>query len=338
MKYPLVSIIIPVYNAEKFIEASLRCALNQTWPNVEVIVVDDGSTDNSLAIINSFTDKRVIVINQKNQGASTAKQVGLNNVSGDYIQYLDADDLIAENKIEKQVNALINNHNKIAICKTAHFFTGDDPYTKNIAEKDDFLKNFHDSPLQFLINMYGGYTLLGNMIQPNSFLTPRNLIEKAGPWNENLTLDDDGEYFCRVILQSEGIIYQPDVLNYYRKYHNYLSLSGAKNKQALISQVTSVWLKHQHLLALASDTKDIEAIHNATNKNLSEILVNNYFEEPAIRGLIIDYKKLLNPILFPAYTNIGSNLLNTISKVFGWKTAKFLQYNYTKLKKIGHLQ
>lgn len=333
MKHPLVSIIIPVYNAEKFIETSLRSALDQTWPNIEVIVVNDGSTDNSLTLINTFIKEGIIIINQKNKGASAAKQAGLNKAKGDFIQYLDADDLIAENKLEKQVNVMISHPHKVAICRTVHFFTGDDPYTKNMPDDDDFLKKFQNSPLQFLINMYGGYNLLGNMIQPNSFLTPRALIEKAGPWNENLTLDDDGEYFCRVILQSEGIVYQPDVLNYYRKYHNRFSLSGIINKEALISQINSIWLRHQHLLARISNTEEITAIHNATNKYLSETLVNNYFEEPSIRAEIMNYKKLLKPALLPVHHHLGSNLLNSISRIFGWKTAKFLQYGYMKLKK-----
>jgi glycosyltransferase involved in cell wall biosynthesis len=334
LKYPLVSIIIPVYNAEKYIETSLHSALNQTWPNIEVIVVNDGSTDNSLAIINTFINRGVIIITQKNQGASAAKQVGLSHANGDFIQYLDADDLIAEDKVEKQIDALVNNPNKVAVCRTVHFFTGDNPYTQNLSENDDFLKKFSDSPLQFLINMYGGYNLLGNMIQPNSFLTPRHLIEKAGPWNESLTLDDDGEYFCRVILQSEGIIYQPDVLNYYRKYQNHFSLSGTLNKEALISQINSIWLRHLHLLARTSNTNEVTAIHSATNKYLSETLVNNYFEEPAIRSKIMDYKKLLKPALLPTHYNLGSNLLNSISRIFGWKTAKLLQYGYMALKKI----
>jgi glycosyltransferase involved in cell wall biosynthesis len=103
---PLVSILIPAYKAQEWIVDTLRSALAQTWPRIEIIVVDDGSTDPTLAIARQFESESVRVISQKNQGAAAARNKALSLCHGDYIQSLDADDLLASDKIAKQMEVL----------------------------------------------------------------------------------------------------------------------------------------------------------------------------------------------------------------------------------------
>src|SRR2546425_6261438 len=103
---PLVSILIPAYNAEPWIADTIRSALAQTWPRKEIIVVDDGSRDQTLSIARQFASKNVSVVTQENQGASAARNRALALSQGKFIQWLDADDLIAPDKIAKQVEAL----------------------------------------------------------------------------------------------------------------------------------------------------------------------------------------------------------------------------------------
>lgn len=99
----LVSILIPVYNSEKWIAETINSSINQTWSNKEIIIVDDGSTDNTLQIAREFQSKSLMVITQKtNRGASAARNNALSYAQGDYIQWLDADDLLHPNKIEYQ--------------------------------------------------------------------------------------------------------------------------------------------------------------------------------------------------------------------------------------------
>lgn len=100
---PLVSILIPCYNAEKWLAETLESALAQTWDNIEIIVVDDGSTDKSLAVAKQFEPDGVKVISQANKGASAARNRAFQESQGDFIQYLDADDLLVPDKIELQV-------------------------------------------------------------------------------------------------------------------------------------------------------------------------------------------------------------------------------------------
>lgn len=105
---PYVSVILPVYNCEKFIKETILSILNQTFSNFELIIVNDGSTDNTLQICNSFNDKRIKIITQKNYGVSIARNNGINVSKGRYIAFIDSDDIWLPKKIEKQVFHLEN--------------------------------------------------------------------------------------------------------------------------------------------------------------------------------------------------------------------------------------
>src|ERR1700712_1603509 len=196
---PLISIIIPVYNAEKFIAEAVTSAINQTYANKEVIIVDDGSTDNSLQIAKSFESAKVKVYSQQNKGASAARNKGLEVAKGDYIQFLDADDWLSNNKIEAQMEKLMISPGYIGLCGTIYFKEGTNPTKLSI--KHEWIEEGSNAPVDFITKLYGGSLIgppYGGMIQPNAWLTPREIIGKTGNWNEKLTLDDDGEFFCRV--------------------------------------------------------------------------------------------------------------------------------------------
>ena len=104
----LVTIIIPVYNAEPYLNEAILSAINQTYKNTEILIVNDGSTDNSLEIAQRFNDSRIKIITQKNQGGSIARNRGIQIAQGDYIKFLDADDTLELYAIEQQVDCLKN--------------------------------------------------------------------------------------------------------------------------------------------------------------------------------------------------------------------------------------
>lgn len=105
MMNKLISIIMPVYNAEKYLNRSIKSIMNQTYNNIEIILVNDGSTDNSLEICTSYQekDKRIKLINQENKGVSFARNKGIDEATGDYIMFIDSDDYIEKNMIEDMV-------------------------------------------------------------------------------------------------------------------------------------------------------------------------------------------------------------------------------------------
>ncbi len=117
MKKNLVSIVVPVYNVEKYINKCVNSLLNQTYKNIEIILVNDGSTDNSLAICLELAkkDKRIKVINKKNGGLSDARNKGIKSANGDYITFVDSDDWIDSDTIEIGINALLEDNSDLVI-------------------------------------------------------------------------------------------------------------------------------------------------------------------------------------------------------------------------------
>lgn len=102
----MISVVIPLYNKEKSIAQTLECMLNQTYKDFEVIVVDDGSKDNSAAIVEAFNDERIRLVRQKNGGVSAARNRGTAEARGEYVAFLDADDIWKQNHLESIANLI----------------------------------------------------------------------------------------------------------------------------------------------------------------------------------------------------------------------------------------
>lgn len=237
----LVSIIVPCYNAERWLAATLGSALAQTWPAVEILVVDDGSTDGSLAVARSFEIRGVRVISQPNRGASAARNHGLRLAAGEFIQFLDADDLLAPDKIARQMPRLQAAGDRLLVASGSWVRFTDDPREAPVMP----FANWRDlSGVEFLQLHYE----MGCMMHPAAWLAPRRLLDRAGPWDESLSLNDDGEYFARVVLASEGIAYCGDARSYYRSQLAG-SLSRRTDHRALDSLYRSVEATLSHLRA-----------------------------------------------------------------------------------------
>ena len=206
---PLVSILIPAYNAERWIAETMLSALGQTWPNKEIILVDDGSTDQTVRVAQQFACKTVSIVSQKNQGAAAARNKAFSFCSGDYIQWLDADDILAPDKISRQMEFAESCANKRILLSSewGHFLfrTSRAEFTPT-ALWDDL------PPVEWLRLKMEKNTWM----QPDSWLVSRELTEAAGPWDERLSLDDEGEYFCRVLIKSDGVKFIRGAKTFYR--------------------------------------------------------------------------------------------------------------------------
>jgi glycosyltransferase involved in cell wall biosynthesis len=314
---PLVSIIIPVFNSEKYLAEAINSVLAQTWPHKEVIIVDDGSTDNSLNIAKNFDSETVRLFQQENKGASAARNKGLAEAKGEYIQFLDGDDLLSADKIYQQVMQLEQNPGKLAICSTVHFYTGT-PY-QNLQPslyEESFLFS-DDDPAHFLINLWGGYSEYGSMVSIHSWLTPKSIIDEAGPWNEGLGIDDDGEFFTRVLLKSKGVI-KSDGISFYRKYLFTSSLSASKNSAGAISRIKAAMLKKDQLLTINNSIEAQTAIY----KSLVNIAADCYLLYPSI------YKEAISAlpkIRLDFRPSLGGRVSNKLAIIIGWRLVKRLK-------------
>jgi hypothetical protein len=229
---PLVSILIPAYNAEPWIAETIQSAVAQTWPRKEVIVVDDGSTDRTFAVARREASGVVSVHTQANQGAQAARNRALALAQGDYIQWLDADDLLAPDKIALQLAALRETDTRRTLLSGAWggFF-----YRVGKAKFSPSPLWADLSPLEWLLRKMES----GAHMQTATWLVSRELTRAAGPWDTRLLVDQDGEYFCRVKLASDGIRFVSDAKVYYRRTDtsrvSHIGGSRAKQESVLLS-------------------------------------------------------------------------------------------------------
>lgn len=252
-KQPLVSICIPAYNAAHFIYDCINSLINQSYQNIEIIIVDDGSTDSTLAVIKGFTDFRLKLIEQENKGQCNAANRAFEASTGDYIKFFDADDILSEDFIKNQVERLNGRTNAVASASWGRFYKND---------INTFLLNpevvWRDKkPLEWLISSLNGVC----MMQCALWLIPRRILNNSGLWNEKLTLINDFEFFIRVLLTSEEILFTENAILYYRSgIEN--SLSGSKSKAAYQSAYTSTELGVKHILNFENSGRTREVCAN----------------------------------------------------------------------------
>ncbi len=309
MSSPLVSIIIPCYNAAPWLGAAVSSALAQTWPRVEVIVVDDGSTDESVAVAGSFSQRGVKVVSQPNQGASAARNHGLRLAHGEFIQFLDADDLLGPEKIAVQMARLDGAESGfIASCEWSRFHT--DPAEARF-NPEPVWRDL--SGMEFLLSHYE----YGWMMQPAAWLCPRPLLDKAGPWDERLTLNDDGEYFCRVVLAARGILFCPGARVYYRSGLSG-SLSRRKDAKSIRSLALSTELNCGRILARGSDDPRTRvAVANAWRT----LAYESYPQAPRVADEAESRYTALGGSPLPPP---GTGRFQMAASLIGWRAAKRL--------------
>ena len=262
---PLVSILIPAFNAQEWIADTLRSAIAQTWERKEIIVVDDGSADQTLAIARQFESDNVRVVTQKNQGASAARNTAFSLSQGDYIQWLDADDLLAPDKITRQMEVLERCQSKRILLSSAWAWF---MYRYYRAEFVPTALWCDLSPTEWLLRKMDQNLHM----QPATWLVSREITEAAGPWNTSLLGDDDGEYFCRVLLNSEGTRFVPEARVYYRLAgSSSLSYIGRSDRK-LEAQWHSMQLHIRYLRSL----EDSERVRAACVRYLQNWMVVFY--------------------------------------------------------------
>lgn len=234
---PLVSIIIPTYNRVSYIGETLNSVLNQTYTNWECIIIDDGSADNTYNTLKDYRkkDSRFKCYKRPEhlpKGANACRNYGINKSKGKYIQFLDSDDLMASDKIELQMEALNKNHNtSIATCRYGFF--KDDINKSNIKNNEAYCKSFKSG--FDLLNAFG---VNGGYFPPHVYLFDRDILKQSGYWNEDLMINQDGEFFCRVLLNCTNVVYVDEAIVYYRTDSGF-NTSTSKSEAKMANRIES---------------------------------------------------------------------------------------------------
>lgn len=310
MDRPLVSVCMPCHNAAEYVGEALDSLLGQSYPDIEVIVVDDGSTDDSAAILQQYVEQGVRVVSEKCGTASKARNVALQHARGQLIKFLDADDILSKECIAEQAERLAGRSDAIASAKWGRFY-GNDPGTLRLVPEPNW-KDMDSTEwmVEACIDCRG-------MMQAGMFLMPRDLLERAGPWNETLTLIDDFEFFSRVLCAAKEVLFCPEAVLYYRS-GTPGTLSGQKSRAAYESMTDSILLGTAQLLARRQDKRARLAAANVCQHGVYDLY-------PHHRDL---QRKLEARIKECGGSNVppfGGRYFHALRPFIGWKLAKRLQ-------------
>ena len=305
---PLVSILIPAYNAEPWIADTIKSALDQTWSRKEIIVVNDGSNDQTLTVARQFAAKGVSAVTQENQGAAAARNKAFTLAQGDYIQWLDADDLLAPDKIGRQMQTLEDYQSERMLCSAswgAFYYRTEKARFRPSPLWADL------SPVEWLLRKMGQNCHM----QTATWLVSRELTEAAGPWDTRLLGDDDGEYFCRVLKASDGVRFVPEAKVFYRNVGTNSLSYAIRSDKKLDAQFVSMKLHIQYLRSL----EESERSRAACVRYLQKYMLDFCPERPDI---VEQMEQLAASLGGRLEAPRASWKYYWIQKAFGWRTAK----------------
>ena len=287
----LVSVIVPVYNREKYLFECIDSIINQTYKNLEIIFVDDGSTDNSLSILKHYErlDKRIIVMTQNNLGTCLAVKNALSISNGKYIFRVDSDDINYLDRCEKQLKFLLEKDYDVVGCYLKSFGNGSEISKKGMeVYVNRSIKDYHDQNKLIYegCNIGGGY-LFGKS----------DVLKKFSPFHKDYGLVDD--VYLYILLHQNGckIGILQEELYYYRVHNDNTSLD--KNRKIVVEKHIEVIfrflfrekiLKYENVVIVKND-KDMRVIKNCFSEFYPNVKNVFYFDDDNVDEILkCDFK------------------------------------------------
>lgn len=314
-----ISVIIPVYNVEQYLKECLESIINQTLKDIEIICVNDGSTDDSLEILNEFIkkDQRIKLITQKNKGLSAARNAGYNIATSEYIYFIDSDDWIELNTLENIYNKIIKTQSDVLLFGTNNVY-GDNHIMKNNMRIMNLIKKYKTKDFCFIDCPDVIYLpcTAWLKIYKKSFLDSYNII-----FEDDIKFSEDSIYWIMIVCRNAKIHLDPTCYHYYRFMRpNSMNLYNNILKKFL--NTFKFFLNSTFYKSLDSKTKKytFDCFLNIAIRIYSDI--NNINEILEYENVISDFYKLIKK----------ENIFLSF-RFSGYRLLKF-RYLYTFLKKI----
>ena len=313
----LISVIVPVYNVEDYLEECINSILSQTYTNLEILIVDDGSTDNSLAILQQFSqrDSRITIFTKENGGLSSARNCAIDEAKGEYFTFIDSDDYIEENYIEYLMKSLIDNEADISIVNSYHMINGK---RKDIINNDGSVSIF--SRREVLEKMYSKKNdFIGILQSAQGKLYKKELFNNIKyPLGKKY---EDAFTTYKLYLNSKKIVYTNLALYAYRIREGSILRSGYS-----LSNLDVLEMFEERINILESNGYDTKTDrYYFCNKLLKErvLLSIHSFNVNKNRELIEKYKIIKNDIwdLLTRKEKVKLTLLEIIARY----APKFIQ-------------
>ena len=269
MSHPLVSILVPAFNAAPWIRDTIQSARAQTWPNKEIVVVDDGSTDRTAEVVERLEAPDVRLFRQTHGGSSAAHNHAFRVSRGAFIQCLDADDLIAPDKIAVQMTRLLDRPTAIAGGAWARF----------VRDSSEARFRSDARPIDLTPEEWLRRECTGGMpmLQPGIWLAARETVEAAGPWDERLSLNNDFDYGVRLLLASDYVLSCPGARLYYRS-GNQSSLGSQRSGEAWQSALLALQLGTAAMMQRDTDGGTRQACADL----FQHLAYDSYLESPDV--------------------------------------------------------
>ncbi|MGN7385521.1 glycosyltransferase family 2 protein [Sporosarcina sp. SAFN-015] len=308
-----ITIIIPVYNKEKFLSKTIESVLSQSYKNFELIIIDDGSTDLSLKVINEFArrDTRIHVYTQRNSGVSAARNNGIMKATGTYITFLDADDFYDEHFLQKMLLAVQGYY--AAFCGHVYHYPNGKKIKANMNWKGELLKNY-----------------INNKCTPNTnswIIDKKWLIDNQLFFSEDLNWGEDMLFFGTIFTKTKNINYCKEYLSNYRLE---ISNSLSENDFSKINK-EKVWINR-----LVKIIENEPPRTKTTQRNINLLL--EYRLPALIIYRLYNHKTLTNKDEFLSLFEENIEIIKKVSYINGIRSIKLIVYQrklfkfYEKLK------
>jgi glycosyltransferase involved in cell wall biosynthesis len=317
---PKVSVIIPTYNYGHFLRESIQSVLDQTFGDFEVIVVDDGSTDDTKQMVSSIADPRIKYIYQENRGVSAARNTGISACCGDYVALLDSDDIWVPQKLELQVRILDSRPEVSVVCSDVNIIdehTG--VFINTLWNNDRRLGPFN--PRMAPKKLFRRLLSRGCFIHPSSTLFRREVFDEVGLFDESLRTHEVWDMSVRVLLRFDMALIDIPLVNY-RQHDTSLSTQWHEMHDDGISVL------YKAIGTLPLKPGDVRAIKQRMARNNCEygsgLVVNDMI--PLGREKLLTSIKLnpwnIKPYIYLAGSLLGSHIILGIKSL-----KKRLEYN-----------
>lgn len=299
---PSVSVVIPCYNAEAWVAECIDSCLKQTLRDIEIIVVDDGSTDRSRNVLQQYSG-RIELICQPNAGGCAARNAGFRQSRGEFIQFLDADDYLLPEKIQSQRDCLIETGADAVYGDWRH--QHHEPDQRVWLEAPE-ISGKQDDVLFSLLN--------GWWVSPAALLFRRSIVETVSGWDQSLKAAQDRDFFTRVAMQTKKVVYQPGCHSIYRRYGNVTVSTG--NSERYFNSHLAVTEKME--LMLAADQRLTDRYKSAIAGQYFHLARNLYrTDRPRARQLVQRCRQL-----YPSFAPQQSFVYDLIYNVAGFGAAE----------------
>ena len=323
----LISIIIPIYNAEKYIDRCIESVIQQTYTNMEIICINDGSTDNTLQILNNYAykDIRIKIIDKKNEGVSSARNYGINVSTGKYIAFVDCDDYIESNTIEYLYDII--SQNNIDIVRGNYFVN----YTDKEVTSNENIEILYNKIIEkkMIINEIVPMLMCGEInTYPVLLMIKKEILDKTCLFNIQIHFMEDKIFYIRLFLKANFIYISNKQLYHYVQNENSVTLKPIDYKRNICDI-----LKVNNIIEEILNNNDInyKKEYYETMKAIHCKAIINYIYLMSINHEIDDFNTILDEEeLVDFFKDLNKKRLNIYERI----VIKLIKNKNKKILKI----